>query len=180
MFLKIHIPTRMYLEDSSTQHRKQVCLVELCAAALPGVSVLVSDHFGPLAGRVLLENLVQLEVVHIGGQVTHKHRELRPVRITPLLKQPSPFRSFRTMTPVRKNSLNCFRVCFPSTGTFTRLFCSLKGPIYQPHVRQKTTHGCFRAKLSIYKSGRERTSRSDRTSALTSWTQAVDSRCSKS
>lgn len=42
-------------------------------ADIPGVSVLVSDHFGSLAGKVLLENLVQLEVVHLGGQVAHKH-----------------------------------------------------------------------------------------------------------
>lgn len=83
------------LEGSSNITEKNVCLLELCSAAPPGVSVLVCDHLGPLAGRVLLENLVQLEFVHIRGQVAHKHRELRPADSTALLRQTGTFTSFQ-------------------------------------------------------------------------------------
>lgn len=42
-------------------------LVSPQVAHIPGISVLVSDHFGPLTGGKLLEDLQQLEVVHLGG-----------------------------------------------------------------------------------------------------------------
>lgn len=45
----------------------------LLRAGVPGVSILVSDDFGSFAGRVLLKNLMELEVVYFRGQVAHKH-----------------------------------------------------------------------------------------------------------
>lgn len=77
--LKIHMPTRMYLK-TVVLNTEYVSLVELCAATIPGISILVSDHFGSLVGREILENLLQLEVLHIRGQVTNKHGELGPVK----------------------------------------------------------------------------------------------------
>ena len=45
----------------------------------PGVPILVAHHLGPFAGGELLKDLMELEVVHIRGQVANKHRELWPV-----------------------------------------------------------------------------------------------------
>lgn len=46
------------------------------------------------------------------------------------------------------------------------------GLIYEPYTQQKTAHGYFHARLSVYQSGHEHTIRSDLMSGLmSSWTQ---------
>lgn len=126
--------------EGSSNIRENVCLLEMCSAAPPGVSVLVCDHLGPLAGRVLLENLVQLEVVHIRGQVTHKYRELRPAESTALLRQTGTFTSFQMI--VYSSSPFSFhrgvsQIWFSQRSSFI-----------------SSTYGSFHARL-IYHSGRK-------------------------
>lgn len=55
---------KKHLTEHSDNTSRAWCV---SSSHVPGVSVLVSDHFGSLTGGKLLENLKQLEVVHLGG-----------------------------------------------------------------------------------------------------------------